>query len=222
VPGLERATGGAVLARGAPDMSLLEVRGLHHQRLRCCDFSVAAGTVATVTGPSGAGKTQLLRAIADLDPAAGEVFLNGAGRAGIAAPHWRRQVSYVAATPAWWGASVRDHFEPDQFDGAARLLDDAGLGAEALDWPVDRLSTGETQRIGLIRAVARSPQALLLDEPTSGLDEDSRKRIERLFERLLGDGVAIIVAAHHHGRLEELALTRLGVAPGGVVTRVAG
>ncbi len=202
-------------------MSLLEVRGLHHPRLRCCDFSLAAGAVVAVTGPSGAGKTQLLRAIADLDPAAGDVLLNGAGRAAIAAPLWRRQVSYVAATPAWWGASVRDHFEPAQYDSAAQLLQDAGLEAAALDWPVDRLSTGETQRIGLIRAVARSPRVLLLDEPTSGLDEDSRKRIERLFDRLLGEGVAIIVAAHHHGHLDELAGMRLVVAPGGVVSRLA-
>jgi ABC-type iron transport system FetAB ATPase subunit len=201
-------------------MRLLEVRGLHHQRLHCCDFSVDAGAVVVVTGPSGAGKTQLLRAIADLDPAAGEVFLDGAGRADIAAPLWRKQVAYVAATPAWWGASVRDHFEPDQFDDATRLLEDAGLEGNALGWPVDRLSTGETQRIGLIRALARSPRVLLLDEPTSGLDEDSRQRVERLFDRLLGDGGAIIVAAHHHGRLDELARTRLVVAPGGIVSRV--
>ncbi|MDH3932859.1 MAG: ABC transporter ATP-binding protein, partial [Chromatiales bacterium] len=80
--------------------------------------------------------------------------------------------------------------------------------------------TGETQRIGLIRALARSPRVLLLDEPTSGLDEDSRQRVERLFDRLLGDGGAIIVAAHHHGRLDERARTRLVVAPGGIVSRV--
>jgi len=202
-------------------MPLLETRGLCHQRLRCCDFSVDGGSVVAVTGASGAGKTQLLRALADLDPAAGEVFLDGMARRSIAAPLWRRQVAYVPATPAWWADTVREHFEPEQIASAEALLRDFGLDSKALDWPVDRLSTGETQRIGLVRAVARSPRVMLLDEPTSGLDRASRERVEKFLQRLLREGLAILVVAHYGGRIVESADRRLVVGSGGAVTEQA-
>ena len=115
---------------------------------------------------------------------------------------------------------MREHFEPEQFASAEALLRDFGLDAKALDWPVDRLSTGETQRIGLVRAVARSPRVLLLDEPTSGLDRDSRERVENFLQRLLVEGLAIILVAHHGGRIVESADSRLAVGSGGVVTEL--
>jgi len=60
--------------------------------------------------PSGAGKSLLLRAIADLDPNEGTVKLDGMLREAVPAPHWRSQVTYVAAEPGWWGDTVQEHF----------------------------------------------------------------------------------------------------------------
>ena len=174
-----------------------------------------------VSGGSGAGKTQLLRALADLDPAEGDVLLDGESRMRMAAPAWRREVAFVAAAPAWWAATVREHFEESQFGLAERYLRAADLGVDALDWPVERLSTGEMQRLGLVRALARSPRVLLLDEPTSGLDDASRRSVEGLLESLLEKGVGIVVVAHQRGRFDELARVHLRVGRGGVVTEAA-
>ena len=61
-------------------------------------------------GPSGSGKTLLLRAIADLDPSEGNVSLGDENKESVAAPEWRRRISYVAAEPGWWAATPADHF----------------------------------------------------------------------------------------------------------------
>ncbi|KAF1020731.1 MAG: putative iron export ATP-binding protein FetA [Paracidovorax wautersii] len=128
------------------------------------DLDLAAGGCAIVTGPSGAGKSVLLRLLADLDPGEGEVWLEGTPRLHWSGPQWRRQVVYQSAEPAWWDSQVAAHFDtpPD-----AGLLDALGLPARLMAQPVERLSTGERQRLALVRSLARAPRVLLLDEPTA-------------------------------------------------------
>ena len=89
---------------------MLEVADLHRVGLKPTSFSLADGTCVAVKGPSGAGKTLLMRAIADLDPNEGRVTLNGEDRALIPAPLWRRRVIYVPAEPGWWAETVGEHF----------------------------------------------------------------------------------------------------------------
>jgi ABC-type iron transport system FetAB ATPase subunit len=79
---------------------VLRVEHLQAATLPPLTFEVAAGECLAIEGPSGAGKTLLLRAIADLDPAPGQVFLSGAERNEMPAPVWRRSVRYCAAEPA--------------------------------------------------------------------------------------------------------------------------
>ena len=79
---------------------MLRVEHLQAGTLPPLTFEVGAGECLAVEGPSGAGKTRLLRAIADLDSAPGQVFLNGAERNEMPAPRWRRHVRYCAAEPA--------------------------------------------------------------------------------------------------------------------------
>ena len=67
-------------------------------------FEAAAHECLAIEGPSGSGKTRLLRAIADLDAAAGYVYLEGVERREMPGPEWRRRVRYASAEPAWWGA----------------------------------------------------------------------------------------------------------------------
>ena len=93
-------------------------------------FSVPAGECLAVEGPSGAGKTRLLRAIADLDPAEGYVFLDGAERREMRAEHWRRRVRYVAAEPAWWAPTARRAHGRDR-SRIERLVQGLGLGQRA-------------------------------------------------------------------------------------------
>ncbi|RMF11360.1 MAG: ATP-binding cassette domain-containing protein [Alphaproteobacteria bacterium] len=193
-------------------MALLEVRSLARPPLLGpVSFTLDAGTCLGIEGPSGSGKSTLLRALADLDPARGEVFLNGTARNSMPAAAWRARVCYVAAEPAWWAERVGDHFADEE--RGARLAEALGL-AGAMDWTVTRLSTGEGQRLGLARALAGKPAVLLLDEPTSGLDRDAARRVARALERLLEDGGSVVLVAHDPALLDSLAARRLRMANG--------
>src|SRR6516165_11997683 len=92
---------------GAP---ILQVRDLRTKLLKPASLSLSAGECIAVRGPSGAGKTLLLSAIADLDPNEGVVCLNGRDRSTISGPEWRRLVGYVPAEPGWWANTVGEHF----------------------------------------------------------------------------------------------------------------
>lgn len=161
------------------------------------DLTLAAGTCAAVAGPSGSGKSLLLRMIADLDPNQGEVFLDGRERRSFTPPAWRRHVVYSAAEPGWWHDSAAAHFPP----GPVRRLADTlmprlALRADLLDSQVIRLSTGERQRLALIRALALDPPVLLLDEPTGALDQDSTALVEAVLQERLAAGTAIVIVTH--------------------------
>ena len=90
---------------------ILQIRDLRTNLLKLASLSLSAGECIAVQGPSGAGKTLLLRAIADLDPNEGQVCLNGRDRSTIAGPEWRRLVGYLPAEPGWWADTVGEHFD---------------------------------------------------------------------------------------------------------------
>ncbi|MCW2236444.1 ABC transporter ATP-binding protein [Azospirillum canadense] len=193
---------------------MLTVRDLSNRVLQPASFRVDTGECVAVQGPSGAGKSVLLRAVADLDPAAGEVRLDGALREDMTAPEWRRRVTYLAAESGWWSDRVVDHFADPQ--RAAPLIDALGLPAEALGWPVSRLSTGERQRLALIRALVQEPRVLLLDEPTGALDLDATHRVEGLLRDALDRGMGVLIVTHSPDQADRLAKRRLRVEAGQV------
>ncbi len=78
---------------------LLSVRDLQTHLLKPASFSLSAGECIAIRGPSGGGKTLLLRAIADLDPSEGGVYLEGRDRTTMSGPEWRRLVGYLPAEP---------------------------------------------------------------------------------------------------------------------------
>ncbi|WP_258801377.1 ATP-binding cassette domain-containing protein [Halomonas sp. DQ26W] len=138
-------------------------------------LAVAPGEVVCLSGASGSGKSRLLRAVADLEPHEGEVWLGKQAQSQVAGHAWRRQVMLVPAESHWWAETVGEHFvnKPEETELVA-----LGFELDALEWQVGRLSTGEKQRLGLLRAVSREPRALLLDEPTANLDDATRDRVE--------------------------------------------
>ncbi len=140
------------------------------------DLDIAAGECITLSGPSGCGKSQLLRAIADLDPHEGEARLDGQDQNSLPAPQWRRQVGLLPAESHWWADKVSDHFE--NCDTA--LLEALGLAPPCMAWAVGRLSSGERQRLALVRLLSGLPGVLLLDEPTANLDAHSAHCVEQL------------------------------------------
>ena len=157
-------------------------------------FDVRDGECIALQGPSGAGKTLLLRAIADLDPNEGAVELDGIIREHTPAPLWRKQVTYVATEPGWWSETVQEHFS--SWDNAVALVVRLGLSPDCGTWPIQRLSTGERQRLGLARALMLRSRVLLLDEPTSALDPESTAAVEALIAERLVNGTSVVWSTH--------------------------
>lgn len=158
-------------------MATLRLQQLASRHVGPVDLVIAEGECVCLHGASGSGKSLLLRAIADLDEHTGEVFLDQVACNSLQADTWRSRVMLIGAESHWWAPSVGEHF-PDSFDYAQ--LSQLGLPIDALSWEVSRCSTGERQRLALLRALARHPAALLLDEPTGNLDETSTAQVETL------------------------------------------
>ena len=173
--------------------------------------SVARGECLAIQGASGSGKSLLFRAIADLDPNRGEVYLNDRSRAEMPAFEWRRKVSFVPAESGWWADRVADHF--DDAGVLHDLLETVGLTG-ALDWDVSRLSTGERHRLAIIRALQTQPDALLLDEPTASLDAEMTTAVEGLIKQQLARGVCVLLVTHDPEQAERVANRSLRMKDG--------
>lgn len=199
----------------------LQVSNLVANGLAAANFGVAAGEVVPVIGPSGSGKSLLLRAVADLDPSSGDISLNGAHRDEMEAPKWRKRVSYISAVPGWWAETVGDHIAPEHRDRFVGLLSDLGLEAKIMASPVDQLSTGEAQRISIARALVQNPEVLLLDEPTGPLDGASTGLFEAVLAARLKDGVSVLIATHDLDLAKRLSRRCLKVEAGGKVSEAA-
>ena len=118
----------------------------------------------------------MLRAIADLDPHQGRVYLDDAEQASVPAHQWRRWVGLLPADSHWWFDTVEPHFPMVN----ARWLNQLGFENDVLQWDIARLSSGERQRLALLRLLCHAPKALLLDEASANLDDTNTRRVETL------------------------------------------
>jgi ABC-type iron transport system FetAB ATPase subunit len=167
------------------------------------DLSLEPGRICCISGASGSGKSRLLRAVADLEPHAGAVLLDDLEQQRLPADQWRQRVRLVPAESQWWLDRVGEHF-PAHYDGAG--LEALGLPAQALEWQVSRLSSGEKQRLGLLRALAFPLQVLLLDEPCANLDGEATRRVEALLlARIRAEGWPVIWVAHDPAQIRRVA-----------------
>lgn len=177
-----------------------------------CSLDLPGGRIVTMRGPSGAGKSLLLRAIADLDPHEGELWFDGLTQSEMSGPEWRRQVRYVPSEAAWWNDHVGRHFH--SVDEVRPMMGQLGLPENCMEWQVSRLSTGERQRLGFLRAIEDRPAVLLLDEPTAALDTESERHVESLICRLRDDGAAILLVTHSNAQADRLADHRYAMESG--------
>ncbi len=194
-------------------MTLFAIRNLHILTMAPLDLDLAAGECLAVTGDSGSGKSLFLRALADLDANPGELFLRGQPSTSYPPWEWRRQVSLLPAESSWWLARVGDHFPGPEVDLHQRLAE-VGLPADILKTPPHGLSSGERQRLSLLRVLLNTPTVLLLDEPTANLDEKNIALVERILKRYqqLHES-ALIWVTHDLAQARRVATRHLRLRP---------
>ncbi|MES2712886.1 MAG: phosphonate ABC transporter ATP-binding protein [Pseudomonadota bacterium] len=208
--------------------------------LRGIDLDIGATGMTAVIGPSGTGKSTLLRCINRLvEPSAGSILMEGqdlAALRGRALRLARRRIGMVfqeynlverlsvmenvltgrLGYVPLWRAWMRRYPDAD-IERAFALLDAVGLPDQATR-RADALSGGQRQRVGIARALMQSPALLLADEPTSSLDPKTAVEVMELMARLTGEaGVPVIVNIHNVELAKRFALRIIGMSGGAVI-----
>ncbi len=165
---------------------------------------IGAGECIGLNGESGCGKSRLLRALADMDEHSGSASLDGVACETMPPAQWRRRVALLPAESQWWHDTVGEHFE--RRDTVQADLSVLGFDVQVFDWQVSRCSSGEKQRLAILRLLASRPEVLLLDEPTANLDPDNTVRVEKLILRYLAQrGAACLWVSHDVLQLQRVA-----------------
>ncbi len=180
---------------------MLTLDGIAFDGLAPVSLVLDAGECLGISGSSGSGKTRLLRVIADLDEHQGSALLDGSPCESMPAPDWRRQVGLLPAESLWWFDRVAEHFPEKQSDLSALGFDDS-----ILQQSVSRCSSGEKQRLAILRCLANQPRVVLLDEPTANLDADNTARVEALIQDYLDSTQACCIwVSHNHEQLQRMS-----------------
>jgi putative ABC transport system ATP-binding protein len=177
-------------------------------------FEVRTGEVLAIVGPSGSGKSSLLRLLNRLDePTTGTVYVEANDYRQIAPRDLRRKLGMVNQRPYLFPGTVEQNlrFGPAQRgeslsqDSVEQLLARVGLKGYA-SRNIANLSGGEAQRVSVARTLANSPLVLLLDEPTSALDETSKLEVESTIQNIVRDqGLTCILVTHDTAQAARLA-----------------
>ncbi len=187
------------------------------------DLRLEPGSITTLGGPSGGGKTTLLRILGRLsEPDDGQLLLDGTDVRTLPPRTVRRRVALVAQSPAMFEGTVLDNVRTgprlageELPEAAARgLIVRAGLEPEFLGQDARALSGGEKLRVAVARAMAIHPEVWLLDEPTAALDAERAELLLALLRELAGAGAPVLVVTHDTRALERLGGRHLQLAGG--------
>lgn len=181
---------------------MLNINNVEIPGLQPIQLSVAEGECAGVAGDSGCGKTRLLRAIADLDKHSSDICIDAVCQMDVPAHEWRKRVALLPAESQWWYDTVGEHFINNDEIPLAEL----GLDKNIMQQQVSHCSSGEKQRLAVLRVLVNKPQVLLLDEPTANLDADNCSRVEKFIEKYIQENnSAAIWVSHNSAQLKRVA-----------------
>ncbi|WP_397324548.1 iron efflux ABC transporter ATP-binding subunit FetA [Pantoea agglomerans] len=176
------------------------------QLLKPVSLQLYQGDCVLLTGPSGSGKSTFLKILASLiTPTSGQLFFRNSDITTLKAEAYRQQVSYCFQTPQLFGQTVYDNLalpwqirrQKPQRDKLVAALESVNLSPDMLNKPVEQLSGGEKQRVGLLRNLQFMPEVLLLDEVTSALDEENRLSVLSLINRISAEEKVAVVRISH-------------------------
>ncbi|RNC28532.1 MAG: Fe(3+) ions import ATP-binding protein FbpC [Candidatus Dichloromethanomonas elyunquensis] len=198
--------------------------------LQGLNLDLEPGERAVIVGPSGIGKSTLLRIIAGLEgPDEGSINLFGecvSTSKWILEPH-RRRLGFVFQSPALWPhMTVADNIrfglqKMEKFEADRRLkdvLEETGLEKLAGRYP-SNLSGGEARRVALARSIAPYPCSILMDEPLSNLDSDSREQLLEFILRITEQNHITILYVTHDPVEARTISDRILHMKGGVLNR---
>ncbi|GAW37215.1 glutamine transport ATP-binding protein GlnQ [Roseovarius sp. A-2] len=195
---------------------LLDVKDIHKKYgeievLKGVSLTLARGETKVIMGPSGTGKSTLLRCINRLSPpTSGEVFLDGELICDANINEMRQKVAFVFQDfNLFLHLSALDNVAmgPMRLKGMKRAearelamqeLERVGMQTHAASYPA-QLSGGQQQRVSIARALAMKPEVILFDEPTSALDPELTGEVVTVMQKLASDGITMLVVSHEIG-----------------------
>lgn len=202
---------------------MLEVKNLSkefngHRILRDISFTLKDGEIMTIVGPSGAGKTTLIRIIAGLETKdSGEILIDGkpydSGKVGVVFQDYNlfpnlSVLQNITLAPTLVLKKSKTEAEQD----ARVLLKRLQISGREQQYPYE-LSGGQKQRVAIARALAMKPRILCYDEPTSALDPNLRKEVEKMILSLKKSGLTQLIITHDLNFAENVADQMLKVRP---------
>lgn len=196
-------------------MSIIEVKHLRKEYpgvvpLKDVNATVDEGEVISIIGPSGTGKSTLIRCLNRLEtPTSGQIIVDGVDMCApdVDLPKMRQKMGMVFQNYALFNhklvvenlmmapMDLLGMSKQDAYDQAIDLLKLVGLKEKALSWPHE-LSGGQRQRVAIARGLAMQPKILLFDEPTSALDPQMVSEVLSVIMRLAERGLTMLVVTH--------------------------
>ncbi|MEX0346065.1 MAG: ATP-binding cassette domain-containing protein [Rhizobiaceae bacterium] len=216
----------------------LAIKGLSGHKFKDISFEAGRGQIIGVAGVEGNGQSELMRALAGLQPAAGEVRLNGTAialsdlgsrasympsdrhREGVAKELTIRENATFAALEKFSSHGVMNR--RNELESVNRIFGDLAVKASGLEAKILSLSGGNQQKVVMARALLSEPGFIVADEPTQGVDVGARSEIYRILREVSRSGTPVVVNSSDAAELEGLCDTVIVMSRGEVVATLRG